>query len=251
MGTTSFASRTATTAPAESAPSAPAAQLAKVESTVALVPKDQFTGDWNHTDIRLPRINLVHKTSNSELVEKFGIGSFAFNKEVKLSDGKTPIKVTAVRALKDYIQKLPYGSPEMATVYSTAKEVEDNGGSFNYKDADAGIFYGERAHIQLAISAPEGATEEDLALFPYEFNGVNYAMAMLTVASSAYTSVGKGLATLCMNNKVMRQGMQYGVLNLTSEGRKNAKNSWAIPVITYAGANAPELVAFYESLLTN
>jgi len=50
--------------------------------------------------------HLVHKTSDNELIKKFGIGGFCFNKEVKLSDGEAPgITVVAVRAAKDYVQK--------------------------------------------------------------------------------------------------------------------------------------------------
>lgn len=216
----------------------------------ALASGDQaFAGAWDRDDIRLPRINLVHKTSDNELIKKFGIGGFCFNKEVKLSDGETPITVVAVRAAKDYVQKLPYGSPEMPAVFKNADEVEANGGSLNYKDADSGNFFGPRAHIQLLIAAPEGASDADLALFPYDLNGKAYGFAILTVASSAFTSVGKELATLCNNNKVMRKGMRYGALALTSEIRKNAKNSWHIPVVKFTGENDKTLVEFIEGLL--
>src|SRR6266404_3897760 len=108
------------------------------ETTLArpLQPLPQFSGDWDYNDTRKPRINLVHKTSDSELIEKFGIGSFVFNKEVKLSDGKTPLLVTAMRAGKDFIQKLPFGDPEMPLIFKTKEEVLANGGSFNKKDAE-------------------------------------------------------------------------------------------------------------------
>lgn len=215
----------------------------------ALPQNDQFSGSWDRDDVRLPRINLVHKTSDNALIEKFGIGSFAFNKEVKLSDGKTPLAVIAVRAAKDYVQKLPYGSAEMPAVFKTPAEVESNGGSLNYKDVDSGNFFGPRAHIQLIVAAPIGANDADLALFPYEYADKAYGMAILTVASSAFTSVGKELATLCNNNKVMRRGMQYGALALTSEVRKNAKNSWHVPVIKFTGENPAEFVEFIQGLL--
>lgn len=219
------------------------------DQSPALPQNDQFSGAWDRSDVKLPRVNLIHKTSDNELIKKFGIGSFAFNKEVKLSDGETSLIVVAVRAAKDYVQKLPYGSAEMPAVFKTPQEVEQNGGSLNYKDADSGNFFGPRAHIQLLVPAPEGASEADLALFPYEYESKAYAMGILTVASSAFTSVGKDLATFCNNNKVMRKGMQYGALALTSEIRKNAKNSWHIPVIKYTGENPKALVEFIESLL--
>lgn len=214
-----------------------------------LPPTSGFTGAWDRKDVRLPRLNLVHKTSANELIEKFGIGSFCFNKEVKLSDGKTPIIITALRAAKDYIQKLPYGDPATPEVFETPEEVEKHGGSLNYADVKSGRYFGPRAHIQIITTLPEGASEEDAALFPYEFKGIAYGMAMFTVASSAYTSVGKELATLCTNNKIGRKGMQFMRLELTSEIKKNSANSWHVPVVKYAGENPAELVDFYASLL--
>lgn len=218
------------------------------ESQVAapITQQDDMAGAWDHDDVRLPRINLIHKTSNNDMIEKFGIGSFSFNKEVKLSDGKTPLIITALRVAKDYVQKLPYGDPETPAVYKTADEVTQSGGSLNYKDVDNGNFFQPRAHIQIAVAIPEGADE---ALFPYEFQGKAYGMAMFTVSSSAYTSVGKELATLRNNNRVMRKGLRFGSLSLTSEVRKNAKNSWSVPVIKYVGENPAELVQFFESLM--
>lgn len=210
-----------------------------------------FAGAWDRKDIRLPRINLIHKTSKGGLIEAFGIGSFVLNQEVKLSDGKTPIIVTALRAVKDYQQKLPFGSDEEPKVFNTPEEVERAGGTLQYsKQAVAEKnYFGPRAHIQLIFELPEGASEEDAALFPYENDGKTYGMALFTVASSAFTSVGKELATLCNNNKIMRKGMQYGRLELTSEGRKKGDLDWKVPVIKYAGENPEELVQFFASLL--
>lgn len=240
------------TAPESAADSATSKAIVPAEDRTLATPLPQsagFQGAWDREDVRLPRVNLVHKTSDMELINKFGIGGFAFNKEVKLSDGKTPIFVTALRAAKDYVQKLPYGDPTNPAVFKTVEEVIANGGSLNYADVKSGKFFQPRAHIQLAVPMPEGTDAEGEALFPYEFEDAIYGMAILTVSSSAYTSVGKELATLCTNNKVMRKGMHFGRLSLTSEVKQNAANSWHIPVIKYAGENPAELVAFFEGLL--
>jgi len=210
---------------------------------------NQFVGSWDQEDVRLPRINLVHKTSAAELIEAFGIGGFCFNKEVRLSDGKTPIVVTALRAAKDYIQKVEFGDSEMPTVYRSPEEVLANGGSLNRKDQDNGNFFQPRAHIQFVLKAPDEISEAGLALFPYEFDGAMYAKAVLTVASSAYTSTAKEIATLCNNNIVMRKGPQFGSLNLISEPRTSARYSWVVPVVKFKGANTPEFIAFCEGLL--
>lgn len=223
-------------------------QLAvKTDTQIAapIAPQDDMAGHIDIGDVRLPRINLIHKTSDSAMVEKFGIGSFVLNKEVKLSDGKTPLQITALRFAKDYVQKLPYGDPEQPAVFKTPEEVTQAGFSLNYKDYDSGQFCQPRAHIQVVVAKPADADE---ALFPYEHNGMAYAMAMLTVSSSAYTSVGKEIVTLRNNNRVMRKGLRFGALALTSETRKNAKNDWRVPVIKYTGENPEDLVAFFESI---
>ena len=233
-------------------PDAPITAVAtRPDATVALPlsSTEDMQGDWNRSDIRLPRINLIHKTSDNKLIKSFGIGAFAYDKEVKLSDGETPIEVTCLVATKDYVQKLPFGDSETPATFKSAKEVTDNGGSLNYKDADNGNYFQERAHLQLVVAMPEGVDETGEALFPYEFEGKAYGMALMTVVSSAFTSVGKEIATLRNNNKVMRRGLWFGKLALTSEVKTNTKNSWHIPVVKYAGEVPADLAAFYHSLI--
>lgn len=208
-----------------------------------------FTGQWLRKDIKLPRINLVQKSSNVELVRNFGLGAFVIAKEAKISDGETPLIVTALQAAKDYQQKVEFDSGDEAAVFSTEQEVLDAGGTFNYKEGmKEGNYFQSRAHIEFAIGAPEGLSENDLALFPYEFDGTPYTLALYTVASSAFTSLGIGLATLRDHNKVMRQGLRFGNLALTSEVRSKNTKTWHVPVPRFNGANKPELVEFFESI---
>lgn len=220
-------------------------------STLAKLPNQppQFSGDWDYGDTRIPRLNLVHKTSDGEMIERFGIGAFCFNKEIKLSDGKTPLLVTALRAAKDFIQKLPFGDPEMPLVFKTKDEVLANGGSFNKKDAANRSYYIPRAHIQFIVRMPKDADEESAAMFPYEHDGHQYGMAVLTVSSSAYTATAIELATLCAHNSVMRQGMPYGKLELTSSARTSPRYSWLVPQIQFAGANKEDFIKFVEGLM--
>ncbi len=203
---------------------------------------------FDMSDIKYPRINLIHKTSNEDMITKHGIGSFVLNKEVKLSDGKTPLDVIVLHSEKDFIQKLPYGDPEQPKSFKTTTEVFNAGGTLKYADSDGTNLFIPRANLLLLVAAPEGASDSDRALFPYEFNGKDYAAAIYTVSSSAYTSVGREVATLRTQNKVMRKGTIYGALQLTSEDRKDAKNQWKVPVIKFVGENSPEVVAFCQTL---
>lgn len=206
-----------------------------------------FQGEWLATDKRFPRINLIQKVSDQELIQNFGIGSFVLNKEVKLSDG-SPMPVTFLIAYKDYIQKVQFGSGETPARFDTEQQVLDAGGSLNWKDKDTDHFFQRRAHIEFAVKAPEGLDDKELALFPYEFNNESYALGVYTVASSAYTSVAVELKTLCDNNKVMRKGQQYGALLLSSKDVSAKGKTWKTPVIKFNGENSPELVKFLEEL---
>lgn len=255
MAKTSFKSKTDNELPADqpTTDTPPDQQVAEKTGSELAQPTGDFFGDWDREDVRLPRINLIHKTSDGEMIEKFGIGSFAFNKEVKLGDGKTPIAVTALRAAKDYVQKLPFSSQATPAICKTVDEVRAKGGSFNYKDytgKDDSPFFQPRAHIELVTALPEASKGDEAAeaLFPYEFNGTKYGRAILTVSSSAYTSVAKELATLVNHNQTMRKGLRFGRLELTSETRKKADLDWKVPVIKFTGENAPELVKFFEGL---
>jgi hypothetical protein len=238
---------------ATEAPAAPATETAvatRPDATVATQTSgyDDMGGSWDRSDVRLPRINLIHKTSKSDLIEKFGIGGFAFDQLVKLSDGKTPIVVTALRTGKDYCQKLPFGSPEKPAIFNTPEQVIQAGGSLNYKDVKSGNFFGPRAHIEFVVDAPEGLSDEDLSLFPYEFEGKKYGNGLLTVSSSAYTSVGKELATLRDRNYAMKKGLLYGRLDLTSETRFDAQRDWKVPVIKFTGETPAAMVEFFQGL---
>lgn len=212
-------------------------------------PLPEFIGDWDFNDQRIPRLNLVHKTSDSELIERFGIGSFCFNKEIKLSDGKKPLLVTALRSAKDFIQKLPFGAPDMPMIFKSKDEVLANGGSFNRKDEASGNFYIPRAHIQFIVRMPKDADEEQKAMFPYEHDGHQYGMGILTVSSSAYTATAIELNTLCAHNSVMRKGMRFGKLELISAPRTSPRYSWIVPEIKFAGENKSDFVKFVEGLL--
>jgi hypothetical protein len=214
----------------------------------ALQQTDDFTGEWLRKDVRLPRINLVQKVSDTELVKNFGIGSFVLAREVKLSDGETPVSLTALQAAKDYVQKLPFDSGESPAIFRSEEEVINSGGSLNYKDYETGNFFQPRAHIEFAIAAPDDVSEVEAALFPYEYDGKPYALAIYTVASSAYTSLAKELATMRSANKVLRQGLRYGNLRMTAEIRKKNTRTWYVPVARFDGANSPELIQFFESI---
>jgi hypothetical protein len=204
-------------------------------------------GEISMKDIKLPRINLVQKVGG--LGDIFAPGSIVFEKQIVLSNGKQPVNLTPLQIHKQYQKKITWGagdSNEQAEVYNSAKEVREAGGSLEYGDEN---YFQEIAHIQFAVQLPEHVEgDEALDLFPYKFNDALYTMAMWTVASSSYTALAKPIFSAAAAGP-LRNGLEQGSFNVTSELRKNAMNSWHAPKATFAGKHTPEAVAFFRELM--
>lgn len=241
MATVSFNNQASKTAAPAEVPAAPATQQLVVVANDATYVDNGVEGEISPGDIRLPRINLVQRVG--DLCNDFHPGSFLFNKEVLLSEGKNPIEITALRLKKVYQQNLPYGSQETPVSFNTAAEMQEFGGSLVY---GADNPFGEVAHVQVAIVRPVDCPEEMEALFHYDFNGKCYALAIWTLKSSGFTSVGKTLITAA--NTLLRSGLHTGKYMLTSELRKKAQNSWFVPLVKFAGKHSAEEAAFLAGL---
>lgn len=199
-------------------------------------------GEITMKDIVLPRINLVQKTG--PLVDSGMVpGSFVFDKEVPLSNGKDPLKITVLRLVKQYKQKLEYGDPATPLVFTTQQEVIDNGGSLRYGEPN---YFQEIAHLFLAIAKPENISEQYAGHFYREHNGKQYTNAVYTVASTAFTSVGKKVIKAGYSQ--LRDGLWLGEWNLNSELQKNTKGSWFIPEVTFTGMHDKDAAVFFDSM---
>jgi hypothetical protein len=246
MATTSFNKKQDTSA-TETTVTRHAVIATETEHAPAVIPHqdhDDVEGEITRADIRLPRLNIVQKVG--DLSNIFTPGDILFNKELVLADGKKPIPVTVLRLKKMYQEKIPYGeSEEMPVAYETAQEVIDAGGSLRYGDTN---YYAEIAHCMVAIRKPAEECPEDLAaLFPYEFEDQAYGLAMWTLTGSAFTAAGKTLIT-ASQTVLKNGGLCSGRWDLTTELKKNAKNSWFAPKLKFAAKHTPEATAFFQSL---
>lgn len=211
--------------------------------------RNDMGGEWVPKDSKLPRINLVQKSSGSDLTEAFDLGDLVLAKKVKLADEKTAITVVPIVAGKDYQQKTPFGEGQ-GVVYPDAKSVIDNGGTLDYsKEAVKNqIYFGPRAHIQFAIKAPKGLSELDLNFFPFEFGGDKWAMSIYTVASSAWTSLAKELETFRRHNTIGIKGLIFGNFEMTTLFKQKLELSWYVPVAKLIGENPPGLIEFLDAI---
>ncbi len=213
--------------------------------------KDDMFGEWLPKDSKLPRLNVVQRMSGPALADAFDLGDLVFASKIKLADTNTAVTVVPIQAGKDYQQKTPFGEGQ-GVVYPNAQAVLDNGGTLEYsKEAVQNqIYFGPRAHVQFAVKAPAGLSENDLNYFPFTFGNDKWAMSIMTVASSAFTSLAKELETLRRHNIIMLKGLMFGNLELKTLEKpgKPPQQSWWVPVIKLVGENPPGLIEFLDAI---
>lgn len=238
----------------EAAPSTPAPapaekmEVAPAQNTSLSTQTGGFSaleGDFQASDIKLPRLSLLQKTS--ELVNSGHLpGSIVFKLGETVATMPETFEATVLHLKKQYQEDLPYGSDEKPQVFDTAREVQEAGGSLAYGEEN---YYKSVAHATLLIEAPAGM-DEDLveALFPYSFEGRAYALAMFTMAGSAYTNGAKPIITAL--SSTLRRNPAEGRWVVSSEIRRNGKNSWHVPVFKMAGRHGAEFTEFGNSLFS-
>jgi hypothetical protein len=223
----------------------------KIEKSVVAAPTVAagVVGEVSMSDIKLPRLNLVQKVGS--LADSFHPGSIVFEKAFVLSDGKpeNALDLTPLQFRKQYQRKTVWGegdNNEQPEVYDTAEQVRAAGGSLQYGDEN---YFQEIAHIAFAVKLPENldAGDELIDLFQYKFADALYTVAMWTVASSSYTALGKRILT--DSAMALRNGLHTGHYHVSSEIKKNARNSWYAPKAAFAGKHTPEAATFFSSII--
>jgi hypothetical protein len=202
------------------------------------------TGNITRDDILLPRVNLVQKSG--KLCDDFPPGSFLFEKQVVIAKPSEGFFAVVLGHTKYYQEKVEYGSDDFGRRANTEDEVRNMGGTTTWGVADKPYFQ-PVADLLMAVKAPEGADEETLSLFPFEHKGEHYAIAVYTVASSAYTSLAKRIFTDSLYT--LKAGLHLGEYHIKSELKRNAANSWYVPVTGMPKKyNDPEKAEFFASL---
>lgn len=228
-------------------------ELAMAPSSTSTGSADEH-GEWGSTDVKLPYFNLVQATSKSPLRE-FGFGGFVFDKTVLVGDTKKPATAVVLRMKRGYVQLLPQNAQELPQQFSSLADVRAAGMQpGNVRD---GRHVGDQAHFQLAVAAPEGATEEQLARFPYECEGRHWAMGLYIVQSSAFGAFAKVINTLRQPGGPLHGDGPFGSgaehkglieIHFSIKPGSPGKSDYAIPTPVFKGFNSPEAVEFFATL---
>jgi len=201
-----------------------------------------LAGDFDQSDINLPRINLVAKTS-ALVDEGFTPGAVVLNKEATLSLKDKPLRIIVTAMVKQFQEDVEWGAEDLPKVFNTEEEVYEAGYSLDWGSPN---MCRPIAHITMLVEAPEGLEEDALELFPYENDGKYYAMAIYTASKSAYKPTAKEIATYATFAK--GQGVWTTAWNFTSKLRTEGDVSWFTPSMKRAGRLEADELKFIESI---
>ena len=162
-------------------------------TALAEAPKNGLTAtnasgiDISPSDIDVPRVNVVQKTSEIEAP----LGAVVLDKQHVLSLADETIPVTVLSVLKGWRENIDYDSDEIPRVAHTQEEADQIKANSEYDML-------EFAEITILFKKPEGSDND--AAYPFPIGNDNYAIGRLNTAKDAYRQTFKRLATFAAFN---------------------------------------------------
>lgn len=185
------------------------------------------------SDIDVPRINVVQKTSDIEAP----LGAVVLDKQHTLAEADQTVPVTVLSVMKGWRENIDYDSdeiPQVAYTQEDANRIEQNS---EYEML-------EFAEITLLFQQPEG--NDDEAAYPFAIGDNNYAIGRINVAKDAYRQTFKRLATFAAFNP--KASLQHRIWDFRSSLISRGKYSWFAPSLAISQAEPTEDVkAFVET----
>lgn len=218
---------------------APSTQLAPIPEKPKI---GGVSGEVDSSDIKRPFLQIVHGTSKA--ADNFPPGSLVLNGDTLLSHkGETPVKLTVLYFKKYFLELIPFDSegPRPRT-FETLAEVKAAGLHTEWiGDKRPPAF-----PVGDALVAIESEKEDPL--FPLEFNGKYYSIAMWKLqSSSAFNRAGKMIITAA--DFGLKDGLHKGSWTLTTRMEKLGPKMTPVPVLKTGPKNPDDLVAFFEALI--
>lgn len=238
MATVSFKKENIAQSAAEGTVVTEALTVAEVQSQAPAIvqsaPRGSLHGQFDMSDVRASYLSLVGKTG--KLSDTFHAGSFIFNKDILVGDGKKPMEIVVVDIFKKFVQDLPFGSSERPKEFTGDKA---------YLDAQAaGFILGKgpdcvvkKATLYILIPQPENISEDNAPYFPFEAAGKKWAYCRWDLKGSSYSGAGKDI--IGHTGRVLNDQSELIYWQLTSELIPNPQNSWWAPKVRI-GAKTPD-----------
>jgi hypothetical protein len=215
-------------------------------------------------DVILPRINIVQKVG--DLSNIFGGGEVVLNQQVVIHTpadvakkvvGTPPINITILGfRRRQFTEKV--GGGKMGLLANNEQEVVKHGGTLDYNEWQASLkpengikplrYFQRLATAVLLIERPDfmAETDSDHILFPYEFQGRFYALALWGMKGIAYTGAAKVIFTARKLGH-LRQGYIKQAYTLTSKLESYGENYAYKPVLGIGARTSPEFEQFIRA----
>ena len=185
------------------------------------------------SDIDVPRVNVVQKTSEIEAP----LGAVVLDKQHVLAEADETIPVTVLSVLKGWRENIDYDSDEIPQIAHSQKEADQIKANSEYEML-------EFAEITLLFQQPEGNNDE--AAYPFAIGDESYAIGRINVAKDAYRQTFKRLATFAAFNP--KASLQHRIWDFKSSLISRGKYSWFAPSLAISQAEPTEEVkAFVET----
>ena len=197
--------------------------------TTTLVAGGGITGDLDASDISFPRLQIVQGMGN--LSENFKKGEIVLDGESLISDGPTPVEFTVCRIGKQYEENVDWDGGEIPRIVSKAEAVEI-GGSFDWGSN------GQKPDWMPIADALICVKGEDPEVFPFDFEGSNYAFALWRIKGTAYKRAAVPIFTAA--RMYYREGLRTGSFLLNTEKATFGGKSVHVPKIRRGSRNTPE-----------
>lgn len=179
------------------------------------------------SDIDIPRINVVQKTSDIE----FDTGSVVIDKSHELAAADEKVPVIVLSAAKKWREDVPFDDDVMPKYADTKEEAAALASESDYDVI-------EWADITLLFPQPEGNTDEEA--YPFPIGDTNYAIGRINVAKDAYRKTYKALATFSVFNKTTP--LISRVWTFESQIMSRGKYSWYVPTLSVSPQKTPQEV---------
>lgn len=228
----------------------PTTELANVESSLT-VPTEMVQGQIDRSDISTPGLKIVQAVG--PLSEMFDPGCIVLTQggenslPITSPGQEQPLVLTVLRIRKQFIEDLPYGSEERPRIFDTIEDVQAAGGWIEWHNNERPPF-AKMATAMVVVAAPEDASAEELAHFPYEFDGGKYALALWTIKGTAYQAAKAIFTASVYSLTPAKGGLVTGAWHLTTKREKRGQNMVWVPVLKQAGVWDAEFVEFLNTL---
>tara|TARA_R110002020_G_scaffold13974_4_gene49808 strand:- start:617 stop:1252 length:636 start_codon:yes stop_codon:yes gene_type:complete len=179
------------------------------------------------SDIEIPRINVVQKTS--EIDAPFG--SIVLDKQFVIAEPETAVVAIPISVIKGWREDIPYDDDEMPRIAHSQEERDEIAKTSDYPML-------EFADITLLFEKPD---KTDVgAAYPFPIGDKLYALGRINVAKDAYRQTFKRLATFTLFNPETPPSTRYW--DFTSSLISRGKYSWYAPSLTFTDKETSEAV---------